>query len=112
VGDQRQPEHGTTETLIDVDPQLVTLHAFEDAGVSLRRLQHWTSRGWIRASNPHPGSGRILRWPVDELRVARLMVLLVDVGRLQPAGAAMAVRELGRLAPGIRVTVDREDLFL
>lgn len=63
-----------------------------DAGVSYRRLHHWTTRGLLRAENPDPGSGRALRWPAAELGIAQAMVVLVDHCEMSPAMAQVVAR--------------------
>lgn len=88
----------------------VTCHAFYPHGITVRELYHWTTQGFLLPENPNPGSGRRMRWPADEVRVARLMRLLIDEADMRPRGAARAAREHGRLAPGIRLLVDRKDL--
>lgn len=83
----------------------VGVDAFLAVGLSYRRLDNWTRRGWLRALNPGVGSGRVRHWPASELEVARTMLVLTGAG-VDPSAAARAARDGGRLAPGVTVTVD------
>lgn len=76
---------------------LVTYQDLLDAGVSYRRLHHWSGRGLLKPDNPGVGTGRSLRWPASELDVARLMLLLVDECEMSPGKAAEIARSDGRV---------------
>jgi hypothetical protein len=91
---------------------LVTCRVFHENGISARELYVWTDRGLLIPSNPHPGSGHRMLWPASEVHIARMMSLLVEEADMRPRGAARAARNSGRLAPGIRILVDREELQL
>lgn len=62
------------------------------AGVSYRRLHYWTTAGLLHPVNPNPGSGHRLQWPAGELRIAQIMLLLVDVFEMSPGKAAEVAR--------------------
>lgn len=79
-----------------------------NAGISVRRLDYWTSNGLLHvAGASNPGSGYTRRWPLAEVAVAALMVRLVDAG-MSPTAAERVARG-GELAPGIRVIIDGGD---
>jgi hypothetical protein len=76
-------------------------------GCTYRQLDHWTRRGWL---HPTGGGGFGLRraWPEEEIRVARTMRRLVDVGLIPAAAAVVARGKPGAavgLAPGIVIEV-------
>ncbi len=62
------------------------------AGITYRQLDYWCKTGYLRPDSASPGSGYRRRFTPDEREVARLMLLLIDVG-VEPAGAAKAARE-------------------
>ena len=74
------------------------------AGLTPRRVEWWTQKGWIRPDVTHPGNGRARRWPADEVRIGALMVRMVDAG-ISPEAAHRVARAGGalELAPGVRV---------
>jgi len=61
-------------------------------GASYRQLDHWVRCGYLQPWLTGPGSGYPRMWSVEELRVARLMSVLVDAG-ITPAKAAEAARQ-------------------
>jgi hypothetical protein len=69
-------------------------HDLERAGVTYRKLDHWTALGLIWAQTQHPGSGVARSWTAWELRVA------VDIGKLTKAG--IELRAAARFARGDR----------
>lgn len=92
------------------DPEFVTCHAFYAHGITTRELYHWTDQQLLLPINPNPGSGKRMIWPASEVLIARLMRLLITEGDMRPRGAATAARTGGRVAPGIRILIDREEL--
>lgn len=84
--------------------------AFAEAGVTCRQLDHWTTKGWLRAIEASPGTGRHRVWPAGEVVVAALMLVFTDAGITTSAAARLARAHVeGRamlLAPGISVTLD------
>lgn len=78
---------------------------FRRIGLSYRKLDHWTRRGYlICVGKASPGSGAPRSWPAGELLVAAYMLLLVEAG-LTVSAAARAARARGQLADGITVAV-------
>ncbi len=83
----------------------VTAPDFIRAGLTYRRLDHWTTCQYLQPEgDANPGTGRSRCYPYSELRIARLMVQLTDAG-IEPATAARLARrpvegaaELRRLA--------------
>jgi len=59
-------------------------------GVSYRRLDYWARCGYLRPHGEGAGSGRRRRWSERELRVAALIVRLVDAGLTLPVAAQIA----------------------
>lgn len=80
------------------------MHALMAVGLTVRRLDFWTTRGYLRADIPSPGSGRARTWSDAEVRVAELMVQLTGAGITAEAAARLArdpaagAEELRRLA--------------
>lgn len=69
----------------------VTAPDFINVGVTYRRLDVWTSKGWlIPEAGSNPGSGNKRRYPRSELRVAELIVRLTDAGVAVEVAAWMA----------------------
>ena len=62
------------------------------AGITYRQLDYWCKTGYLRPDSASPGSGYRRRFAPEERDVARLMLLLIEVG-VEPAGAAKAARE-------------------
>jgi DNA-binding transcriptional MerR regulator len=58
-------------------------------GVSYRRLDYWARCGYLRPEHAG-GSGVWRRWPEHELRVAAVMVRLLDAGLTLAAAAEIA----------------------
>jgi hypothetical protein len=76
-------------------------------GCTYRQLDYWTRRGWL---HPTGGTGTGTRrvWPQEEIRVARTMRRLVEVGLIPAAAAVVARGKPGAavaLAPGIVIEV-------
>src|SRR5438034_998622 len=69
------------------------------AGLTPRRINHWTATGYLRPDATHPGSGNNRQWPHHEFVVGRTMARLVDAG-LTPEAAH-------RFAPGAGGLIDR-----
>lgn len=80
---------------------------FVGKGLTYRQLDHWTRRGWLRASNADCGSGYERHWPESELQVAETMYRLLAAGLTVQAAHDVA-RGGTELAPGVRVLVDAE----
>lgn len=68
------------------------LDAMLATGATMRRLDHWTSRGLLRADVAHPGSGQKRAWLAGEDEVAARMVRLIDEAGLRPEVAAAVAR--------------------
>ena len=60
-------------------------------GVSYRQYDHWSRKGWIRASNPG-GSGHDRDFTKDEVRIFEIMADLVAIG-FRPIRAAEIARD-------------------
>jgi DNA-binding transcriptional MerR regulator len=92
----------------------LTLQAVLDRGLTYRRLDHWTTAGYLRPVH-RGGTGHNRQWPQNELQVADLMRRLVDAG-LTVEVAALAARAhldgrpLVKLAPGILLTNHTDQL--
>lgn len=80
-------------------------------GLSYRRLDYWSRRGWLKPANPDCGSGSSRVWPAGEVVVAQVMHLLVSAG-VAPGAAARAARNGGVLAAGVRVVLDVDGIQL
>jgi hypothetical protein len=59
-------------------------------GLSYRQLDHWTRKGWVRADDPTPGSGKRRTWDDHELAIAARMVRLIDAGFVVGKAAEIA----------------------
>jgi DNA-binding transcriptional MerR regulator len=79
-----------------------------EAGISYRRLDYWTTRGYLKADQAKPGTGSKRTWSPVELAVARLMVRLVDDAGLNVEAAHRIARGTRELAPGITIIVADE----
>jgi hypothetical protein len=74
-------------------------------GLTYRQIDYAATKGWLRSlDDGNPGSGHARRFPWSEIRVAKVMVQLTDLGvgaakaaELARAGAVGAA-ELRRLA--------------
>lgn len=82
-------------------------------GLTGRQVDYWTRQGYLRSTEPQPGSGHRRAWPVVERDIAVLMARLISAG-LSVEVAAKAAREsieTGRaaawIADGIVVTWNR-----
>lgn len=64
-------------------------------GLTYRQLDHWLNRGFIRARDPHPGSGVARSLTPGEVKVLQTMYLLVQAG-FAPDRAARLARTLNR----------------
>lgn len=68
--------------------------AWDKAGVSVRQLDYWSSKGYLRTvGDTHPGSGYPRRWPAEEVEVAARMARLRQAG-ISLDLAAMAARSV------------------
>lgn len=81
-----------------------------EAGVTYRRLDFWTTHGFLRVaeeSATNPGSGRVRRWPVEEIAVAERMVRLADAGLPLAVAADIARQGPGayQIGPGVELVV-------
>lgn len=43
----------------------------EKSGISYRQLDHWTTRGYLKPRDAHPGAGAMREWPTGEVAVAK-----------------------------------------
>jgi DNA-binding transcriptional MerR regulator len=83
------------------------------AGVTYRQLDHWTTRGYLRADEPSPGSGNHRTWSPAEIGVAVEIQRLTGAGLSLPTAAAVARRIVTNdetsieLGPGVFVDVER-----
>ena len=64
-------------------------------GLTYRQLDHWLNRGFIKARNPHPGSGNSRSLTPGEVKVLKAMLPLVQAG-IAPDKAAPIARKLVR----------------
>ncbi len=79
---------------------------FIRAGLTYRRLDVWTSKGWLRPENGlNPGSGRERRYPHSELQIGALMVRLTDEG-VEVETAARIARDRAEGAATLRRLAD------
>ncbi|WP_188188001.1 MerR family transcriptional regulator [Nonomuraea sp. SYSU D8015] len=88
----------------------LTLQDLLDRGVSYRRIDHWTRKGWLQPAH-QGGTGHNREWPQHELQVADLMGRLVDAGIAVDVAALAARAHINgrkriRLAYGITLTID------
>lgn len=76
-------------------------------GITYRKLDYWVRAGYLRPTNPAPGSGEKRVWTSKELEVARIMVLLTKVGL--SVGVSARIARLGpgkhELAPGLFIDI-------
>lgn len=99
------------------------------AGVSPRRADYWTTRGWLKAERGRAAEGSegrpdVWRYSLTEVRVAVLMNRLVDAGLGAPLAAEVARSAVDFLAwaerrhstvrvalgRGVQITVEVGDL--
>lgn len=59
-------------------------------GVTYRQVDFWTSKGYLRPVEAHPGSGYQRQYDAHETRVAYAIARLVDFGLLPHLAAAIA----------------------
>lgn len=78
-------------------------------GISYRKLDFWTSRGWLRSTEPHPGTGRQRAWLPGEAEIAEVMHLLTSAG-ISPQNAHEAARNGGWLSDRVRVLVEPQSV--
>lgn len=74
-------------------------------GMTYRQLDSWTTRGFLRSSTPHPGTGRQRTWLPGEAEIAATMQLLTSAG-VSPVKAHEAARNGGRLSDRVRVLIE------
>jgi hypothetical protein len=74
-------------------------------GVTYRQVDYWCRRGFLRPTNPGPGSGTVRVFLPAEYEVAVFMARAVAAG-VSPDAAARAARHDGLLAPGVRLLLD------
>lgn len=91
----------------------LTLDQVLKRGLTYRRLDHWTRRGWLRPAHIG-GTGNERVWSAAELQIADLMRRLTRAG-LNPDAAAQAARAcvegerlLVTIGPGLVLAVDTE----
>jgi hypothetical protein len=87
-------------------PEFATAPDFIRVGLTYRQVSWWTTRGWLKP-NPRPktGSGHINIYPDTELRIAELMVQLIDAG-IEPEAAAHIARYRAEGAAALRRLAD------
>ena len=97
-------------------PLTSTADVVKQTGATYRQLDYWTKQGWLKPDEPNPGKGQLRSWPNDEVRIARIMVCLVQAGLL-PHVAASTARSVVwtgfhdyELGPGIRLDLDEREL--
>jgi hypothetical protein len=61
-------------------------------GITARQVDYWTRQGYLRSTEPLPGSGHRRRWPLAEQSIARFMVVLIRSG-IKVEVAAEAARQ-------------------
>lgn len=94
------------QTCLAMRPDCVTSpEVLVDSGVTYRQLDYWCTKGYLRAGNP--GAGRRRMFPVEEVKVARRMGLLVSAG-VSLETAHRVARTGGPLTPGVTVVFDGE----
>lgn len=59
-------------------------------GLTYRQIDHWTSKGWIIADEPNPGSGKDRTWPWSEVAIARLILTLRRCGFMMSKAVELA----------------------
>jgi hypothetical protein len=88
--------------VVDVPPQRsapaqpdgsVDVHALVAEGLTRRQVGYWTQRGYLRALPRPVAQGSPVRYPADEVLIARAMHRLVVAG-VQVATAAKIARSL------------------
>jgi hypothetical protein len=96
----------TTETA-----ECVGLTEMLATGATLRQIDYWATKHYLRPAKSSPGSGHRRHWPAVEQDVAALMVRLTSAG-LEPAVAAAAARcaiehdqDTVTIADGITITL-------
>jgi hypothetical protein len=62
-------------------------------GLTYRQLDHWTTRGFIKADEQHPGNGYERRWLYAETVIIRIGLGLIKVG-FKPESALTLARRL------------------
>jgi hypothetical protein len=72
-----------TAEFIDMDEMLTT-------GLTVRQLDYWATKHYLRPVEASPGSGFKRRWPAVEREVARLMLRLITAGLAVDVAAAAA----------------------
>ncbi|MFI6296736.1 MerR family transcriptional regulator [Nonomuraea sp. NPDC050790] len=89
----------------------LTLDQVLKRGLTYRKLDWWTRRGWLRPVHAG-GSGTSRVWPQPELQIADLMRRLTRAG-LAPEAAAEAARAcvegqrlLVTIGPGLVLAID------
>lgn len=74
----------------------------EHLGISYRRIDNWTSSGYLRPSDPHPGVGHSRDYPPREVTVADRISGLIEAGLTLQTAAAIARGDHIRLAALLR----------
>jgi DNA-binding transcriptional MerR regulator len=78
-----------------------------EVGLTYRKLDYWSRRGYLVSERAKPGSGHPRTWSSDEIAVARAICRLTGVGFTLSAAAKIAREHYTsghlhiRLAPGI-----------
>lgn len=86
----------------------------EEAGLTPRRLDYWTRRGYLKPVEENPGSGRERHFTLWETRVARRMAGLVEAGLTVEAASRLARGDsaaTARLLRTLAVVVDELNLM-
>lgn len=78
--------------MTDDDQLIGSAELREVTGLSFRRVDWWTRKGWIRPVNPAAGAGEPRLYPRTEGEIAALAVALVDEAGFTPKAAARWAR--------------------
>lgn len=77
----------------------------DTAGITYRQLDYWTTTGYLRADLPDgTGSGHARYYPLNEVRIARLMRRLIEAGLTVDVAANVARNRIESPKPVIDLT--------
>lgn len=83
----------------------------EQAGISYRQLDYWTTNGYLAVDDRNPGTGIYRRWPARSLMKATVAKRLIDAGIATPRAVELAegIRALPhaiRIGPGLTLLIE------
>lgn len=77
---------------------MITSELAAHAGVTYRQLDHWIRRGWVGATDPHPGPGVVREHRPADVAVCLRMAELTRCGLVPEAAHAIATGDAAAIS--------------